>query len=247
MSPYKVETAINEDWLESHKRHSDVLHRELMELNLILFFLEKIEAFPFALFNSGDGVFWHVTRDALADEAILVAWRIVVDPHKDTLTLRQFKNEVFQHLQDGAVTQYLESACQQVDFDKRIAGLQKKIKDARNNYIAHLNRNRQINPEKFSPLGISLQEMKDFLSASSQLLDTVGFSHFYLWEPYDPADLERDDTDIGRALENVAKHSYLLNLPELNSLAWERHHQQLPEKDIEIINKYRRKFGLDEV
>lgn len=55
MNTYKPETAIKEGWLEPYNRYCGVLHRELMEVNLILFSLEQIDVFPFALFGN-DGL-----------------------------------------------------------------------------------------------------------------------------------------------------------------------------------------------
>jgi hypothetical protein len=50
--------------------------------------------------------------------------------------------------------------------------------------------------------------------------------------------------DIEIILDNIAKNSPLLNLPEKSPQAWKYRKDMLPETDLELLNKYRRKFKM---
>ncbi|MNP77261.1 hypothetical protein D3C76_1746530 [compost metagenome] len=52
-------------------------------------------------------------------------------------------------------------------------------------------------------------------------------------------------TDIERILDHIAFDSYVVSLPETNPILWEARKRSLKEYDIEEINIYRSKLGLD--
>jgi hypothetical protein len=52
--------------------------------------------------------------------------------------------------------------------------------------------------------------------------------------------------DIERILDSVARESSVLRLPETNPMAWPFSRQSWPPGRLEVLNRYRRKFGLPE-
>lgn len=241
---------IESSWLEEYEKQRDVIWWQLVEFNNDLFLIERIEEFPFHIFTIGPTLFWVLTKNALIGTCIMIIWRVILDTDSRSLTLRHFKNQIMQHLRDEKMKQRLGKYLKSSDFEDKIAELELKVIEIRHNYLAHLNRDMNTNPDPQRILEHSLDitEMKHILAVSYEIFNALCFNHgLHLWYwDYSDSAREKRETDIDRLLNSVARESAILNLPERDPVWWEITKPDYPENWITTINEYRRKFGMDE-
>lgn len=244
---------IEVSWFPTYERQRDILWQQLINLNYNIFLIEKIETFPFDVFLPlyDNRIFWVFTKNALIEASLMGIWRIVVDADSSALTLRKFKNHIFQHMLDYSSKEQLKQALREVDFETRIVSLETKVRHARHNYLAHLNSDSHINPNPLviTQNAMNLSELKDILNVSRELFDVLCFSHRYelwLWG-YLGKVRERNETDIDELLDAIARNNPKLNMPEKDPEVWEEMRSEMSEHEIIVLNTYRRKFGLSEI
>jgi|GEM_PF-1861414 len=242
-------------WLATYESQLYPLRQQLATLNCNLFIIERIENFPFDIFlpTKDDRIFWQLTKNALLETCIMIIWRIAVDgdkdnTHGDHLTLGKLRAGIFQHLQNDDVKEKLQATLNKVNFDTRLSAMKKKIKNLRGNYLAHFNHelNTNINPQTLADSAISLADLKSVLDILRELFEALCFNvHRPLWHGgYSDSDRQLRRTDIDNLLDSIAKNSALLNLPESNPAIWKNWIADASSNELEILNKYRRKFGL---
>jgi ABC-2 type transport system permease protein len=137
----RAEDALKSEWLETYKRHRNVLHDEIVALNTNLFIIENIEAFPFDLLVGppADRIFWQLTKNALIISSMMIIWRIAVDKNrkgtKPKLTLNSFHDDILNNLRDESAKNYLISRLNAVKFEERMEILSEKVRFWRHNYL----------------------------------------------------------------------------------------------------------------
>ncbi|MBA3920547.1 MAG: hypothetical protein H0X31_02090 [Nostocaceae cyanobacterium] len=243
--------ALEASWLDTYEKQRNVIWQQLIELNCNIFLIEKIEAFPFNLFLPiyDDRIFWHLTKNALIEKSIMIISRVATD--EGSLTIKHFRSEVLKHIRDDAVKDQLRATLKNIGFDTRMSKVENKVKHARNNYLAHLDPDLNINPDpqKIADFAISLNDIKDMLNIIVELFDALCFdTHHALWYwGYLDSRRDQQDTDIEKLLDSVAKESPLLNMPEQQSEFWEIQKENYLATELAMLNVFRRKFGLAEI
>ncbi len=250
----KAVDVITPDWFPKYEAKRDILYRELVTFNTRLFTLKKLDAFPFSLFLPfyGDRIFWQTVRNALIESIINISWRIVIDTDSNILTLRSFKNDIFQHLRsDTKSKQILGRMIKLVDFEKQIASLEKKVTYIRHNFIAHLNEENQTNPEPQILINFTIRQadLETLLNTSRDLFNVLCFGEYHELWLWDYSEIVRSDsrTDIDRMLDSIARNSPVLNLPETDPELWKKHFIESSPTRIDMFNAYRIKFGLAKI
>ena len=128
------------------------------------------------------------------------------------------------------------------------------IKDIRDGYIAHYTETTAliIQREKRSPK-VPISDLQTVKDATNELIQTLAFEKTYTFLPAEYAPdvrpLKNVDSrpDIERILDNIARNSELLNMPERQPNIWRHRYKFLTEEELEVINKYRLKFNLQPV
>ena len=253
MSPNDV---LEPSWLAEYKQKIDAIGKQLLTLHDTIFVLEKIFAFRFDLFMPIPGPFWKLVENALLENCILIIWRVGVDNvYREGLTLQQLKNQIFQCLSNEDYHTQLKDEFKSGYFDGKISNLESKISEIRHNYIAHYNLAKHVNPtpEQIKKRTLFFSELKQYQNTLKEYFDLLCFGAQKLplhpdYHPdvIHPAGVE-NRSDIERLLDNVARESDLLNLPEINSYHWEAFRQNLSDESIRILNDYRAKFGLPQL
>ena len=166
MVGHKPEDVIDDDWLQEYIQQRQTLWLQLIDLNCNVFLIEKILHFPFSLFLyiTDEEIFWQRTINALIDSSILIIWKIAVDKHQHALTLNRFKDDVLDHICDSEAEKELHSELHEVDFDRQVAQISRKIEFARQNYVAHLNAKLSANPNnpRRQELALNLEAVMNF-------------------------------------------------------------------------------------
>lgn len=235
--------AIESSWLEEYEQRLDVLGWELVRLNSNLYIMGKLLSFPFDLFlpKPNQRTFFHIILWNLFEFSILTAWKL----YEDTLTLRSFKNEIRQHIHCKYKSS-LDATLKKTKFERQITPLVKPVKTLRDKRIAHLDKDFNLSPEQVEEVRVSLSDLSKFRDALNQLFKLLCFGHQWSLLPsqYRP-DMDAR-SDIEKLLDNIARCSTLLNMPEEQPDYWRRYRETLSEDDLQKVNEYRRKFGLPE-
>jgi hypothetical protein len=251
-NPISADLLLKPEFLEQYKKQRDRIADELRELNLAIFILEKLELFPFWLFtpDTHDYVFWRTVKFSLVQTVITIASRVIIDADAVHLTLRGFRNQILQHTIDETTRVLIVAKFRNVQFERRIARIEAKVRAIRNNFVAHLDNIENLQPPSARSVPtVTYAEMKELLTASLDLFDALCldslYSHWFVeyWE-----DIRHEErTDIDRLLLQVANSSILLHLPENRPIDWQYKRQRLSSDEISLLNKYRVKLGLPEV
>ncbi len=118
---------LNTTWLPTYKAELDALWWQIVRLNSNIFVIEKIEKFPFDLFQTLPSHFWDLTYAALYDVCVMTVWKIAIDADRRTLTLRRFKNAILANLRDPNNRKLLKKQFAATQFDKTIKALEQNM------------------------------------------------------------------------------------------------------------------------
>lgn len=241
---------IESSWLEEYERSIDRIWQQLVRLNINLYILDKLLNFPFDLFSPmpGQRTFFSIVRANLFEFSILTAWKMV----EDTLTLRRFKNEIRQHIRCKYKNSF-DVALKETKFERQIKPLVKPLKTLRDKRIAHLDKDFNLSSQQIKEMRVSLSDLRVLRDALNQLFEVLCFGYQrhvlpieYNPEVWHPPGVDAR-SDIERLLDNVARDSPLLNMPENEPDRWPYFREGLPTDVLQVLNEYRRKFGLPEV
>jgi hypothetical protein len=188
---------------------------------------------------------------------VLIIWKVVVDnAFGEGITLQQFRNEIIQHIQRNEYREEFKKMLKDIDFEKTVSIFNSKIREIRHNYVAHLNLAKHISPtpEEIKQRSLLFDELKKYCGIINSFFDILCFGHQKALLPIEyhpdvihPAGID-SRSDIEKLLDDVARNSDILNMPEKYPDNWAMLiRNQLFSENLTILNKYRRKFGLSAV
>lgn len=247
---------INPSYLKTYEKELEALWWQLIQLNANFFVLEKIKSFPFDLFKPILTPFWNLIYTGLFETSLMIISRLV-DPDKRTLTLQSFKDRVSKNMINEKYNSRLDNALKRIDFETKILNIRKRVKEVRNKRLAHYDRKwikKYMFKQPQKALAFpSLKEIKDMRNVLNSVFNLFCFGHGKAVLPVNYISQARyaDDidnrSDIEILLDNMAKESPLLKMPEKQSNYWPKYRKTLSGKEINILNHYRKKFGLSKV
>jgi len=250
------EDLIEPSWLDSYNKNIEALWWQLVKLNSKIYVLDKILQFPFDLFEPiSPRNFWNLAVSSFFDSCIMILWRVSVDnSNKDGLTLEQLKNQILKHLSEENYKKQFRIILKNSKFDKDISEFRDKITFIRMNYIAHFNRQKNLNPtpEQIKERIILLSDLKKYSNTVNSFFDLLCFGNGrgLLLSEYNPNVIYPvgfdSRSDIEKLLDNIAKNSTVLNLPEQNVNSWNNYRKKLSKEELKDFNRFRVKFGLRE-
>ncbi len=253
----KAEDVLDPQWIETYKAQIEAIWWQLVALNTNIFLIGKIEDFRFDLFAPQSKTYWQITKTALIEASLMIIWRVIVDYQREALTLNKLKNEILRNvrpeIQDErkALKEYFDSS----NFNTLVSVSEEQVREIRHKYLAHLNASWNTIPTP-NRAYISRSDMQQLLNAAHRLFTLLCFNiERSLWysdySDYDPnvmsSEGRKPTSDIDELLEQIAKHSHVLNLPETDVEEWNYYRKELTEKDISVINSYRKNLNLPEV
>jgi len=248
LSPDEVITA---EFLDTYNRGMAHFFSELVELNVNLFILEKVLTFPFAMFSSPhETIFFSAVARNFFRSSLLLVTKAATDRGGDFFTLVHFKTLVRQGVRDEFRAQ-VDHRLREAKFDRRVLALLEKARNMRSESVAHAIEGVVLGQDERARLDFGeLCELRDELNL---LLDALSFNvgHMWLPVPYSSEAIHPKGSDsrpdIERILDEIARTSYLLNLPEQNPGMWALELQHRSSEDIKTLSKYRDKFGLPSI
>lgn len=239
------------DGLLDYKKGMDFFHLQLVDLNVNIFILDHVLSFPFHLFpGPGGSLFFWMVFENFFYASVLIITRVATDQGDDPFTLPRFKNKVRDLIKPEYQADF-DNRLRQARFDSNTRALLKKARNLRLERVAHTKQDIALN--KTQGTKVVFGEIKALRDQLNSLLDALSFNVQYVKLPpqYDP-DVEHPrgtDTrpDIEVILDSIAERSPLLRMPEKDPMSWRCQREHLSERDIQLLNKYRRKFGLPAV
>lgn len=242
------EDLINPNWLDEYNKSINVVWRKLVRLNSNLLILSKIISFPFKLFDVNPPQFWRLVENALFDSCVLLIWQTCVDTDPQVLTIRKLKNQIFEHAINEKLS-LLGKEFKQKAFDEKVTAFEEKVKDIRDNYVAHLNSERhlQFTQDNLKDDKTILDELKSYTDIINEYFQFLCFSNYFSLLPWDYSSETNKSLDIDNILSTIARDSYILNAPETNQPLWKDIKDELSQSDIETLNQFREMFNLPKI
>jgi hypothetical protein len=247
----QLEQILKEESLVEYRRGLDFFWVQLTRLHTDVFILQKIREFPWEFFCAPRTpvFFYRAVHNAL-DISILQIVKLVQDQGNDVFNLPKFKKKILLDYLRPEHERDLRAKLAECKFDEETRRLLQKAENLRDRQIAHFLQgdNFQLRLDDF----LSLDDLKSLTKSITALFEVLSFGprQRYLPMEYDPSIGHPDGTDttpdIVRLLDQVARESPILNLPETNPIGWGVRRLSLPQDYINQLNTWRAKFGLPE-
>ena len=246
MELYRIqpEQLFPRSWLPTYEKEIRAIWWQLVQLNSNLLILDKIVSFPFNLLQISITPFWHFVYAGLFETSVMIIWRLV-DTNRKTLSFPNFKKELIGNMHKEYLARF-ERVLKSIDFNNTVSRIRCHIKEIRDNQLAHFNREWIVKPPTSQALNerrLSLSELKKMRDALSEIFRVFSFGTERLLILLE---YTKGPTDVEELLDNIAKQSHLLNMPERQPGFWHHFRERLSQQQLETFNRYRRKFGLPE-
>jgi len=240
---------VSEAAFEEYERTIQLFYAQLTYLNTTIYIMERIAEFPWSLFGELNRMttFFHLVMVNSFISAILTVTRLVAD-NGDRPTMTRFQSKLRELIRPE-----VRSSLNLDQHLRRMKTLRKqmdpplqRVRDVRNQYIAHLGRELLLPTDRQNEMRISLSdlvELKNLLNKAFEILALRDETYFQML----PLEYSSNSvTDIEKILDDIARNSSLLNAPERFDL-WEQLRERYTDEQIAQLNHYRQKFGLPPV
>jgi hypothetical protein len=245
-------------WLQEYEKRMELIHSQLVRLNGQLFVLGRIANFNWHLFvpRRPDQHFWALTSSSLYDSSVTAIYRLCVDTGSDVITVRKLRNGIASNILPQFRDEFTR-LLKETEFDARCHDLEEKVKLLRNNYIGHMNAQKNTSPtdEDIDGRSLGVQEMLEYAQRLRKFFEVLCLGHGRMDMPLgywpdrrSPIDLD-PRPDIDRMLDEIAARSDAMNLYREKGIApfvmdaWlPTHVMALLEYD-ERLKKYSRWLG----
>ncbi len=251
-SSLEAEDVLKKGPLDEYKRGINFFYSELERLNKNIYIINHILQFPFKMFCAAkDRNFFGMVLLNFFDISVLMITRLATDTKGDLCTLRQFKNRVRKDYLKAKYKQDFANWLKKVKFDTTTEKMLKRAKNLRTQRIAHLKKDIVFNISKV--IHLNFAELEKLRDALNSLLDALSFNLQLIKLPasyYDKVQHPKGfygRSDIERLLCLVAKDSYLLKMPETHPEKWKHQCEHMTDKQIRLLNIWRKKCNLREV
>ena len=237
---------------EEYSRGLRLIWKELVRLNTSLYILQSMIDFPEDIIASGRGDFIEHVGNVLYECSLLVLAKLITDQGSDLHTLGQFRNLVLKEYLKEDYRKDFRLSLRLTRFDKNTATLEARVKNLRNGFVAHLPRS--LLDTQGDPLPtITFEELQELAQAVNAQFRVVCFNAEYKLLPLDylpevqAANPTMPPPDIQYILDLVMRDSFFVNMPERKPRAWQHRRKAMTPEKLDLLNKYRRRFGLPEV
>jgi hypothetical protein len=243
---------LTREFVPDYERDIAALHSQVSTLRTNLFVLEHLVTFPFGVLAAGQAMFWSIVIRNLYFSSLVTGWGLAFDTDARSLTVARFRNEVLPNITKTPVSKAVRKRLAALDLEEVKNRLRPRLDVFRNKVIAHLDRALLSTPpgQSVKLPAISLAELKELCGVFEDMINILGFGTHYHSLPidYEPTVKYPPDADprpdVERLLDDLAKRSRYLNMPENEPQEWPFLCNALSDDDLNALNRYRVKFGL---
>lgn len=230
---------------------SDYLFGELVLLNHLMFYVERIGTFPNGFLERDEQIFWEHVPEVLIDEIIIIGFRAFTDkrhsPQRASATT--FRELAIQTGANEEERRTIEEAINAKGFAISLSQLTRKIAKIRHNLVAHQNLDEVLKHGK-QYLRVSRSDFEGIFSPAAAMYEAVVTSvegprdFIYWYHAYRKEQQSERSTPLDGLLQLVASNSRKLHLPESNALSWKYYREGMSPNELDTFNDYRRRAGL---
>jgi hypothetical protein len=232
VSDWQPEKVFGNNWAEHYKERQARFGHELLFLNETLRIMYKLYKLRTDFFVPPLTDPVAVIISACLNSAILSVTKIAFARSSKAITLPKFRGKIYDNLKDDEHRKTFESVCPaNLDIDPQTW---KELKDARDKVIAHLDKKCL-----FTQFGVDLDRL---LNVRLQLLNYFNRLAFPPHILYVPTMAEK----VEEFVNTLAKNEPSVNEPEEQAAFWPDLRKLKSEDELEVLNRYRKKFGMPE-
>lgn len=248
----RVDQIILDKELDDYDKMVIVVWDEIVILRSNFIIIEKIVKFPFSTFglnDSNSSSFWSNVFVALFESCINKIWNLVYDRPGQYLTLITLREAIRERFIKEDFKEAFNQKISSIKFESKIKELEKKIIGLRHNIISHLQPKFNLNRgSQYNRYAVNLTELEQIILTADQLFQVLCFhSKGTLLVDFLRSQNGVNYSDVDGIFESVVKNSDVYKMPDEQSGFWPSYKENLSETAIDIINKYRKKFGDSEV
>ena len=231
--------------------HADLGDR-FIQINGTILTLEKLSDFPFDyLYGPNDMEFWRLVVQNFFEIVIIKLHGLVNDTGQNVHSIKLFKNQIMKWTwHDPQKHALFKQTLQERKFDQQTRSTAKRIREIRNNRLAHRLLDSQNGLPKQLLTGLSLGDLRQLFYAAHTLFGAISFGSTYCTLAGDliPGTIggQPKRSCLDKVLDAVLRDSDLVKQPELRTAYWNFERQYLPPEEIEIMNRMRQRIGLPE-
>jgi hypothetical protein len=247
------EAVFRPEWVPEYRRRLQVVALEIAKVGDRLYLLNRLREFPAGLLlrASPPPHSWAIIVMAVFESLILALWRVALDDTSaDGLTVRQFRNQVMENVQHAELKKRLAAELRQRSFDDNLADFEQRVRLLRTTTIAHQNLEVRLGALDGGtvPARLGVAELQDYVAALKNFFDglCIGEGWSLLSAPYvtAPSTEFGVQTDIALVLNDIARGSPLLTMPEQDPVGWSIRRPSLSFSDLCSLDHWRRRVGL---
>lgn len=248
----KPEELFEAPFAERYKRLHENLWFRISRVHGTLCTIEQLEQFPFDyLYGPMDMEFWRLITDNFIDIVILMLDGLVNDKGNDVHTILWFHDDIMRGpWLCKEKRELLQQTLKERKFDDSIEIIAKRVKEIRDNFIAHQLIDRQSGSPKEAIAGVSLKELRQLFDAVHSLFGALSFGSAYCTLSGDmiPGTIggKPTRTCLDKVLDAVLRDSFFVNQPELRKEWWFIDRQCMTAEKIQLMNDLRKRIGLPE-
>jgi len=245
------EDVIKPEHLKEYERLREDLHERLLTLRNTVFVLQEIAAFPFEDLVDPDKLcFWRLVYWNSVEYMHILIYGLVSDTGPDANTVSRFKNRVLTEWIKDEYKEDFKALLKKVKPDDEMRRLAETVSEIRTHSLAHSLPTKRSQLPDAGRRRVTVEGLAKLCEGIATIFDACNFGwEMHTWFlPYDPASTvggKRQPTDIEELLDLVARQSGLVNMPEQEYWAVTR--DCLSPEQLELMNRYRKKFGLPEI
>lgn len=230
------------------------LYHFLVELNVNIYLVEQIFHFPLKLFLIEEVTEKDIFLSHFIDNAmymsILSITRLVADDSNDVFTMTTFQQRLLKLIKPEYQAAYKKRLRDNRFSDTQIRSIRDKAKDFRNKRLAHLTQAsfQEAYDQTIERTHIYFLEIKILCQKLNKCFNNLAFGREYLMLPKCYQNNNAGyKSDIEAILDSIAINSQILSLPENSPERWQVVRSTLNQSDLNQLNQYRKKFGMQEI
>lgn len=236
------EDVLKDEARTEYQQHMKTFFLRLAELNINIYIVEQVLAFPYDLLAEGrtsDGFFFPLLVKNTLEACTLMIAKVATDQGSDVYTLPQLRNMLLQMVKSEYQPE-IKVRLGGLRFDQKTRELLEKVRVLRDTRLAHFVHTASAASQEH----LTLSEIKVLRDELNTLLQGLSFEAEFIMLP---SSYEWQRSDVEWVLDSIARGSDLLNMPEQDSACWHDRRQELTDFELAQLNHYRKKFGLLEV
>jgi len=241
------EDIIQGDLIQDYLNELDAITQQLIYARNNLIIMRKIGYFPHHLFTR-DHTFWSLIQKALFESTVMLLTKVVSGTEK--ISLPNLKNKMFDtRAYKRTDTDIVEQAWD--EFQKRIKLakfgdiniLQQRLRNIRNNHLAHLDRDIYVQKQPMKPDEVNhmtIDELDQVVDIAKKLFDILCLNVYRQLEFWDYGRPDQP-IDVDELLQHVAETSFWFAEPVSEHI--DKEYAKLSDEDKAIIDEWRAKLA----